>query len=95
MAWPCWRQGADILDVGGESTRPGAAPCGQPGGGSGAGPAGGRPVWPRPAPAFPSTPAMPAIMRDAVAAAGRSDVINDVTALTGDPESLAVGGRDG
>ena len=83
--------GADIVDVGGESTRPGAAP-----------------VPPeeeirRIEPVVRGLAAAGlavsidtrrgAVMRAALAAGAR--IINDVTALAGDPESLAVAARSG
>jgi len=83
--------GADLLDVGGESTRPGAAP-----------------VPPeeeirRVAPVVAALAAAgavlsidtrhAAVMRAALAAGAR--IVNDVTALAGDPESLGVVARAG
>jgi dihydropteroate synthase len=79
-------QGADIIDIGGESTRPGAAPV---------------TVEEEIARVIPVVKALAAdglvlsidtskaaVMRAAVAAGAR--IINDITALTDDPESLAV-----
>jgi dihydropteroate synthase len=79
-------QGADIIDVGGESTRPGAAPV---------------PVEEEIARVIPVVRALAAdgltvsvdtrnapVMRAALDAGAR--IINDVTALTHDPDSLAV-----
>lgn len=84
-------EGADILDIGGESTRPGAAPV---------------PVEVEIARTVPVIRALAAegavisidtrhaaVMR-AAAAAGAA-IINDVTALTGDPDSLAVAAATG
>ncbi|HET6224015.1 MAG TPA: dihydropteroate synthase [Dongiaceae bacterium] len=78
--------GADILDVGGESTRPGAAPV---------------PLAAEIDRTIPVVEALAragavvsidtrhaAVMRAALAAGAR--IVNDITALTGDPESLAV-----
>ena len=78
--------GADILDIGGESTRPGAAPV----------PAAeeARRVTPVIAGLVGAGPALSvdtrraAVMAAAVAAG--ADLINDVSALTGDDDSLAV-----
>jgi dihydropteroate synthase len=83
--------GAEILDVGGESTRPGAAPTSI------------EEELRRTIPvvralveagAIVSTDTRrPAVMRAAIAAG--ASVINDVTALTGDPESLEIVARSG
>jgi dihydropteroate synthase len=83
--------GADILDVGGESTRPGAAPVA-------AETEIGRvlPVLQGLVPARSRFPGLQIsidtrhaqVMRAALAAG--VDIVNDVTALAGDPESLAV-----
>jgi dihydropteroate synthase len=83
--------GADILDIGGESTRPGAAPVG---------------VEAEIGRVVPVVRALAtrgavisidtrraAVMAAAVEAGAR--LINDITALTGDPESLAVAARSG
>ncbi|WP_119460237.1 dihydropteroate synthase [Rhodospirillaceae bacterium SYSU D60014] len=83
--------GADILDIGGESTRPGAAPVG---------------VEAEIGRVVPVVRALAArgavisidtrraaVMTAAVEAGAR--LINDITALTGDPESLAVAARSG
>lgn len=84
-------EGADILDIGGESTRPGAAPV---------------PVDVEIARVVPVIRALAAegavisidtrhaaVMRAAAVAGAR--IINDVTALTGDPDSLAVAAATG
>ena len=78
--------GADILDVGGESTRPGAAPVDADA------------EWRRIGPVIEALARdgqtvsvdtrHAATMRRALAAGAR--IVNDVTALAGDPESLAV-----
>ncbi len=81
-----WKAGAVIIDVGGESTRPGAAPVGE---------------MKELARVIPVVEALSAkgirtsvdtskapVMRRAIAAG--ASMVNDVTALTGDPESLAV-----
>ena len=89
-------EGADILDIGGESTRPGAAPV--------------SPAEER-ARVQPVLDGLPALRRDfpglqisidtrhaEVMQAGLAagvDIINDVTALTGDPRSLAVAASGG
>jgi dihydropteroate synthase len=85
-AWQIAEDGADILDVGGESTRPGAAPV---------------PLAAEIDRTIPVVEALAragavvsidtrhaAVMRAALAAGAR--IVNDITALTGDPESLAV-----
>lgn len=89
-------QGADILDVGGESTRPGARPvpadeelervrpvieglCRVL-------PAGGRPLL--------SVDTRKAVVAEAALMAG-ADIVNDVTALGGDPAMAGVVGRYG
>jgi len=84
-------EGADILDIGGESTRPGAEPV---------------PVAEEIARVVPVIRALAAegavisidtrhaaVMRAAAAAGAR--IINDVTALTGDPNSLSVAAATG
>jgi len=84
-------EGADILDIGGESTRPGAEPV---------------PVGVEVARVVPVIRALAAegalisidtrhaaVMKAAAAAGAR--IINDVTALTGDPDSLAVAAATG
>jgi dihydropteroate synthase len=83
--------GADILDVGGESTRPGAVPVDPADeirriepvvrGLAGAG-------------AVVSIDTRNAATMQAALAAG-ARIINDVTALTGDPDSIAVAARSG
>ena len=86
--------GADILDVGGESTRPGAAPV-TPNDEA----ARVLPVLQGLSQLRASFPQLllsidtrhAAVMRSALAHG--VDIINDVTALTGDPESLAVAAR--
>jgi dihydropteroate synthase len=83
--------GADILDIGGESTRPGAAPV---------------PVEDEIARVLPVVAALSQmggrvsidtrrarVMAAAMAAGAR--IINDVTALAGDPESLALAAKAG
>ncbi|MEX0697746.1 MAG: dihydropteroate synthase, partial [Dongiaceae bacterium] len=84
-------EGADILDIGGESTRPGATPVGDEEelarvlpvvrvlAGSGA--------------VVSIDSRHPAVMAAAVAAGAR--IINDVSALTGAPDSLATAARSG
>lgn len=84
-------EGADILDIGGESTRPGAAPV---------------PVEVEIARVVPvirtlaaegaviSIDTRHAAVMQAAAAAG-ARIINDVTALTGDPDSLSVAAATG
>lgn len=84
-------EGADILDIGGESTRPGAAPV---------------PVEVEIARVVPvirtlaaegaviSVDTRHAAVMQAAAAAG-ARIINDVTALTGDPDSLSVAAATG
>jgi dihydropteroate synthase len=83
--------GADILDIGGESTRPGAAPVD---------PAEERRRIEPVVRALAEAGAVISIdtrnastMATALAAGAR--IVNDVTALTGDPESLGVVGRSG
>ncbi|OYQ32633.1 dihydropteroate synthase [Niveispirillum lacus] len=84
-------EGADILDIGGESTRPGAAPV---------------PVAVEIARVVPVIRALAAegavisidtrhaaVMQAAAEAGAR--IINDVTALTGDPDSLSVAAATG
>ena len=84
-------EGADILDIGGESTRPGAEPV---------------PVGTEIARVVPVIRALAvegavisidtchaAVMKAAAAAGAR--IINDVTALTGDPDSLTVAAATG
>lgn len=84
-------EGAGILDIGGESTRPGAAPV---------------PVDEELRRVLPVVEALAAaghcvsidtrrarVMREAVAAGAQ--IINDVSALAGDPESLAVAAQSG
>ena len=84
-------EGADIVDVGGESTRPGAAPV---------------PVADEIGRVLPVVEALAAsgilvsidsrkaeVMRAAIAAGAR--MINDVTALRDDPDSLEVAGASG
>ena len=84
-------EGAEILDIGGESTRPGAAPV---------------PVDEELRRVLPVVEALAAaghrvsidtrrarVMREAVAAGAL--IINDVSALTGDDESLAVAAHSG
>ncbi len=81
-----WRAGADILDVGGESTRPGATPIS-------ADEEAARilPVIRRLAEvgATVSVDTRNAAVMSAAIEAG-AQIINDVTALTGDPDSLAI-----
>lgn len=81
-----WREGAEILDVGGESTRPGADPVGEA--------EELRRVVPVvrglvEAGARVSIDSRHARVVEAALEAGAS-IVNDVTALTGDPESAAV-----
>ncbi len=84
-------EGADVLDIGGESTRPGAAPV---------------PVDEELRRVLPVVEALAAaghrvsidtrrarVMREAVAAGAL--IVNDVSALTGDDESLAVAAHSG
>ena len=84
-------QGADIIDVGGESTRPGSQPV---------------PVQQEMNRVLPVVRTLAerglvvsidtrhaGVMAEAVQAGAR--IINDVTALTGDPESVAVAARSG
>lgn len=86
--------GADILDVGGESTRPGAAPVAPHDEAARV-----LPVLQGLSQLRASFPQLllsidtrrAAVMRAALAQG--IDIINDVTALTGDPESLAVAAR--
>jgi dihydropteroate synthase len=86
--------GADILDIGGESTRPGAAPVSPD-----EETARVLPVLQGLSQLRASFPQLllsidtrhAAVMRSALAHG--VDIINDVTALTGDPESLAVAAR--
>ena len=78
--------GADIIDVGGESTRPGAAPVDAE--------EEKRRVLPvvralAEAGAVVSIDTRRAVVMEAALAAGAA-IVNDVTALTGDPDSLAV-----
>jgi dihydropteroate synthase len=84
-------EGADLLDIGGESTRPGAAPVGAV------------EEIRRVEPVIRALADLGAVisidtrhaatMAAALAAGAR--IINDVTALTGDPASLAVAARSG
>jgi len=86
--------GADILDIGGESTRPGAAPVAPNDEAARV-----LPVLKGLSQLRASFPQLllsidtrhAAVMRSALAHG--IDIINDVTALTGDPESLAVAAR--
>jgi dihydropteroate synthase len=86
--------GADILDVGGESTRPGAAPVAPQEEAARVLPvlqglSHLRASFPR---LLFSIDTRHALVMQAALAQG-VDIINDVTALTGDPESLAVAAR--
>src|SRR5581483_5518194 len=84
-------EGADILDIGGESTRPGAAPIDA------------ATEWARIQPVIAAAVEAGAVvsvdtrraevMRQALAAGAR--IINDVTALTYDADSLAVAASSG
>jgi dihydropteroate synthase len=85
-------EGADVLDIGGESTRPGSEPVDE------------REELARVLPVIrelaPRTRAVvsidtrhPAVAREAVAAGAR--IINDITGLQGDPEMAAVAARSG
>ncbi len=93
-------EGADILDVGGESTRPGAEPVGAV--------EELRRVLPvveglaESRPAHPSNPTRPAISIDTAKASvahaaleAGAALVNDVTALRGDPEMAAVVAQSG
>ncbi len=86
--------GADILDIGGESTRPGAAPVAPHDEAARVLPvlqglSQLRASFPRLLLSIDTRHA--AVMRSALAQG--ADIINDVTALTGDPESLALAVR--
>lgn len=86
-----WVEGADILDIGGESTRPGAAPVAA------------EVEIARVVPVIRALAADGAVISidtrhaavmKAAAEAG-AHIINDVTALTGDPDSLSVAAATG
>ena len=89
-------EGADILDIGGESTRPGAAPVPADeeldrvrpvmAGLCNALPSAGRPLL--------SVDTRKAVVAEAALAAG-ADILNDVTALRGDPAMVEVARRYG
>ncbi len=80
-----WREGADILDVGGESTRPGAEPVSRRGGAPPRA-AGDRGRWPRARHRGEiSIDTSKASVARAALEAGAS-LVNDVSALRGDPE---------